>query len=129
MTIHTYINTQRGGPPRGGQRARTSRSATADDEWAGIGIHSTKLWEIGTKYVADGSPHCGTAAVREPFMNTPLTVNLGFPPAPCYGTLNFTSEEYVDSIRRLTKAGKQVAVHTHGERACEQVLRAYEEVR
>ncbi|XP_072036010.1 putative amidohydrolase YtcJ [Amphiura filiformis] len=116
-------------PPRQVARSQARSAAPEeDDEPIPIGNYNSKLWEVGIKFVADGSPHCGTCAVREPFMNTPLTQNLGFPPAPGYGTLNFTSEEFVDSMKRLTKEGTQVAVHAHGERACEQVLRAYETI-
>ncbi|XP_072046875.1 putative amidohydrolase YtcJ [Amphiura filiformis] len=110
------------------QALATPADEEGDDEPIPIGNYNNKLWEVGIKFIADGSPHCGTAAVREPFLNTPLTQLLGFPDAPCYGNLSFTSEEFIDSIKRLTKEGKQVAIHCHGERACEQVLRAYEQV-
>ncbi|XP_072049549.1 putative amidohydrolase YtcJ [Amphiura filiformis] len=110
---------------RGASRARSTSAEEGDES---IGNYNSKLWEVGIKFVADGSPHCGTAAVREPYMNTPLTKLLGFPAAPCYGNLNFTSEEIVDSVKRFTQEGKQVAIHCHGERTCEQALRAYEQI-
>ncbi|XP_072036249.1 putative amidohydrolase YtcJ [Amphiura filiformis] len=116
-------------PQCGTQEGKVQNTETEEKCKAeSIGYFSDKLWEVGIKFVADGSPHCGTAAVRQPYLNTPLTETLGFPPAPCYGMLNFTSEELADSVRRLSKAGKQVAIHCHGERACEQVLKAYEQV-
>ncbi len=93
-----------------------------------IGYFNDKLWEVGVKLFADGSPHCGTAAVTEPYLNTPLTETLGFPPAPSNGTLNWVSGELAGSIRKWTNEGKQIAVHCHGERACEQVLEIYEQV-
>lgn len=88
-----------------------------------------KLWEAGVKIIADGSPHCGSAAVREPYMDTDLTQTLAFPPAPCYGKLNYTSEEMLEIVRFFHKEGTQIAVHAHGERAIDQVISAYEQVR
>ncbi|XP_072043080.1 uncharacterized protein [Amphiura filiformis] len=117
-------------PHRGPQEGNVQNTDETEEKCKveSIGYFNEKLWEVGIKFVADGSPHCGTAAVREPYLNTPLTETLGFPPAPCYGKLSFTSAELTDSVRRLSKAGKQVAIHCHGERACEQVLKVYEEV-
>ncbi|KAJ8034350.1 hypothetical protein HOLleu_21143 [Holothuria leucospilota] len=93
-----------------------------------IGNYSERLWEAGIKLIADGSPHCGTAAVREPFMFTPLTETLGFPKAPGYGSLNMEDGPLLSTLKRFHKEGKQVAIHCHGERASEQVLRAHEQV-
>ncbi len=93
-----------------------------------IGNFNNKLWEISAKFIADGSPHCGTAALHEPYLNTSMTKTLGFPPAPCYGKLNFTPQEFLSSAKKMTKAGKQIAVHCQGERACEMVLNVYKEV-
>ena len=94
----------------------------------GIGNYNNKLWEVGIKIVQDGSPHCGTIAVREPFMSTPLTENLGFPTPPQYGILNFSTQALHDTIKRLHMQGKQIAVHCHGERSSEQILKIYEQV-
>lgn len=93
-------------------------------------IHENdKLWFAGVKIVSDGSPHCGTVASREPFLENDLTRKLGFPPSPNYGKLNF-SEEYLHKlVKHFHDKGKQVAIHAHGERAIEQVLRVYEKVR
>ena len=88
-----------------------------------------KLWEAGVKIIADGSPHCGTAAVREPFLNTNLTKTLGFPDAPCYGYLNFTTEKLLETVEFFHKQGTQIAIHAHGERAIDQVVSVYEQVR
>lgn len=89
---------------------------------------SDKLWIAGVKITADGSPHCGTAALREPFLNSNLTKTLGFPEAPCYGRLNFTTDELLKIVKEHHDAGKQIAIHAHGERAIDQVLTVYEQV-
>lgn len=86
------------------------------------------LWEAGVKIIADGSPHCGTAAVREPFMNSNLTQTLGFPPAPCYGQLNYSTEEMLETVKFFHQQGTQIAVHAHGDRAIDQVISVYEQV-
>ena len=89
---------------------------------------SDKLWVAGVKLVADGSPHCGTAAVQEPYLNSNLTEILGFPEAPQYGTLNHTTDELLEIVESYHKEGTQIAIHAHGERAIDQVLTVYEQV-
>ena len=59
-----------------------TQARPAGDEEEDTFAPNPKLWEAGVKLGADGSPHCGTAAVREPFLNSNLTETLGFPPAP-----------------------------------------------
>ena len=88
-----------------------------------------KLWEAGVKLGADGSPHCGTAAVREPFLDTELTRTLGFPPAPGRGTLNHSPEDLLKTVKSHHQRGTQIAIHAHGERAIDQVIGVYEQVR
>lgn len=87
-----------------------------------------KLWFAGVKIIMDGSPHCGTVAIREPFLENDLTKMLGFPPSPNYGLLNFSKEKLTKMVKFWHDKGKQVAIHTHGERAIELVLDVYEEV-
>ena len=89
---------------------------------------SEKLWEAGVKLVADGSPHCGTAAVREPYFSSNLTELLGFPTAPSCGALNFTDEKLLEAVEFFHQEGKQIAIHAHGERAIDQVINVYEKV-
>ncbi|XP_031563238.1 uncharacterized protein LOC116298816 [Actinia tenebrosa] len=89
---------------------------------------SDKLWFAGVKICADGSPHCGTAAVREPYHDTDLTRLLCFPPSPCYGTLNYDDESILKTVKYWHDHGYQIAAHAHGERAIEQVLSAYQQV-
>ena len=89
---------------------------------------SKTLWEAGVKIIGDGSPHCGTMAVQEPFMHSNTTEVLGFPDPPCYGKLNYTNEELYGMIKHHHIQGTQIAVHAHGERTCDQVLSVYEQV-
>ena len=89
---------------------------------------SEKLWEAGVKLMADGSPHCGTAAVQEPYFPSDLTEILGFPAVPSCGTLNFTDEKLMEAVGFYHQNGKQIAIHAHGERAVNQVISVYEKV-
>jgi predicted amidohydrolase YtcJ len=102
------------------QPKKKSRSKFSENE---------KLWIAGVKIVADGSPHCGTAAVREAYLDTDLTKLLGFPPPPSNGTLNFDDASLLETVKYWHGKGYQIAAHVHGERAIEQVLSAYEQVR
>ena len=121
------VDTARKGEGHGGAE-KTEKGDQSDAYEGGVGQYSEKLWEAGRKLVADGSPHCGTAAVREPFMYTPLTQTQGFPPAPGYGILNMETDALYDTIKRHHLEGTQVAIHCHGERSSEQVLKVYEQV-
>ncbi|XP_022092691.1 uncharacterized protein LOC110980376 [Acanthaster planci] len=111
----------------GRTRAKEARGSAKNYE-GGVGNYSPRLWEAGLKLIADGSPHCGTAATREPFMFTPLTETLGFPKAPSYGILNMETDALFDTVKRHHQEGKQIAIHCHGERSCEQVLKVYEKI-
>ncbi|XP_038067421.1 protein LONG AFTER FAR-RED 3-like [Patiria miniata] len=94
----------------------------------GIGEYSSRLWEAGIKLIADGSPHSGTSAIREPYLYTPLTETLGFPDPPGYGILNFDTRTLFETVRRYHRQGKKVSIHAHGERANDQVLNVHEQV-
>ncbi|KAI6655502.1 Exoenzymes regulatory protein AepA-like [Oopsacas minuta] len=85
-----------------------------------------KLWIAGVKLWADGSPHTGTVATREPLLHTSLAEPLSFPPPPNYGVLKYETSLLRDKIEHYHRLGVQIAVHTQGERAIEQVLRIYE---
>ncbi|KAJ8034346.1 hypothetical protein HOLleu_21138 [Holothuria leucospilota] len=93
-----------------------------------IGNYNGRLWVAGIKLMADGSPHSGTMATREPYLFTPLTETLCFPKAPNYGKLNMENNTLLDTVKRFHLSGKQIAIHSQGERACEQVLKTYEKV-
>ena len=100
-------------------------------------FESSKIWIIGAKIWGDGSPHCGTAAVKDPFPDNELTQRLDFPPPPppppipdppkC-GILNWSDDELFQMVKKLHDEGKQVAIHTNGERAIDQALNVFKQL-
>ena len=87
-----------------------------------------RLWVAGVKLWADGSPHTGTIAVREPILCSTLAEYLSFPPPPNYGRLNYDTQSLQVAIEHYSALVAQIAVHTQGERAVEQVLGIYERI-
>ena len=87
------------------------------------------LWIAGVKVISDGSPHCGTAAIKDPYLESYLTKILGFPPAPNYGKMNYSDNKLKEMVSFFHQQGTQIAVHAHGERAIDQVIEAYDKVR
>ena len=77
------------------------------DEWLKIGA---------IKLYCDGSFSGRTAAMFEPFLDTPDNM----------GILYSTQEEMNDNVYKAHKAGFQVGVHAIGDRAISTVLKAYE---
>jgi len=100
-------------------------------------VENSKIWVAGAKIWADGSPHCGTAAVKDPYPDNEMTQRLAFPPPPppptipdppkC-GLLNWTDDELFQMVKKLHDEGKQVSVHTNGERAVDQALNVYKQL-
>ncbi len=78
------------------------------DEWLRLG---------GVKLFADGSIGAGSAALSEPYRDR-----------PGLGKLNYSDEELFQLLREAHEQGWQVLTHAIGDRAIEQVLRAYERV-
>ena len=86
------------------------------------------LWHAGVKLFADGSLHCGTAALKRPYLYSDLTEKLCFPPPPNCGTLNWTYDQLLNQVKLYHNAGWQVAIHAQGDRAIDQVLSVYEDL-
>ena len=88
-----------------------------------------RLWIAGVKFYADGSPHCGTAALSEqgnPYLHNEMTKKLGFPQHnPNYGMLERKTQELLKQVKPYHDAEYQVAIHAHGDRAIDQVLEVY----
>ena len=61
-------------------------------------------------------------------METDVTEILGFPTAPNYGTLNYSDSELEKTIKSFHEKKTQIAVHTHGEDAIDQVIKIYDKV-
>ena len=92
-------------------------------------IENSKLWVAGVKYWADGSPHAGTAAIEEPYLQNDLTKKLSFPPSPYNrGHLDWSDEELLQKVKYYHDQGKQVAIHAQGERAIQQSLNVYKQL-
>lgn len=90
---------------------------------------NVKLWVQGFKIVADGSPHCGTIATREPLIRSNFTEILGFPlNGNSDAHQNYSWDELYNKVKISHDSGKQVAVHAHGERAIDRVISVFEKV-
>lgn len=88
--------------------------------------NTEKLWLAGAKYWADGSPHAGSMAVREPYLKSVITETLSFPNPPNnYGKLNWDTEKLFEEVHTCHDQQLQVSIHAHGERAIEQALTVY----
>ena len=61
-------------------------------------------------------------------METDVTEILGFPTAPTYGTLNYSEGELLETIKYFHEQKTQIAVHTYGKDAIDQVIKAYDKV-
>ena len=85
------------------------------------------VWLAGVKFCADGSPHCGTSCVSQPYLDTDLSRSLCFPITdhPC-GILNWTKEELYEKAKPWSDQGLQVAIHAHGDVAIDTALNVYE---
>lgn len=85
-----------------------------------------RMWHAGVKLFADGSPHCGTAAIKRPYLCSELSEKLRFPPPPNYGKLNWIFDQLLEQVKPYHNAKWQVAIHAQGDRAIDQVLRVYQ---
>ena len=89
---------------------------------------SDRLWIAGSKFFSDGSPYSGTMAVAQDYLDTELTRKLSFNRNEPKGHLNYSDEQITQLITEVHRRGKygSVCVHSHGERAIDQILDAYE---
>lgn len=89
-----------------------------------------RLWIAGAKLFADGSPYSGTMAVEEDYLSTPLTKALDFNPDEPKGHLNWKDEDLQQKLTEIHSSPRNwsIAVHSHGDRAIDQMLRNFEAV-
>ncbi|KAG9025827.1 hypothetical protein FRB95_009754 [Tulasnella sp. JGI-2019a] len=76
-----------------------------------VKIQATKIW-------ADGSTQGFTAALNQPYLNKPNDC----------GTLNMSDAEMEELMRSRISRGRQIMVHSNGDRATDQTLRSYAKV-
>ena len=88
---------------------------------------SDRLWIGGTKFFSDGSPYSGTMLVKEDYLDTELMQKLSFDRSQPKGHLNHTDKKITQKVHDQGKHKSiQFATHSHGERAIDQMLDAYE---
>ncbi len=87
------------------------------DSGVRTGFGNTRLRVGAMKVMGDGSLSGRTAAVSEPYLNTPGT-----------GILYMDQEKMDRTVQEIHQKGFQAAVHAIGDRAVEQVVNAYEKV-
>jgi predicted amidohydrolase YtcJ len=81
------------------------------------GFGSDRLRVGPIKVMSDGSLSGRTAAVSEPYRNTPGN-----------GMLTMDQDRMNESVREIHEKGFQAAIHAIGDRAVEQVMTAFEQV-
>ena len=77
---------------------------------------NSKLWLAGYKFWADGSPHAGTSAAKDNYLDNELTRRLSFPEPPNKGTLNWSNDDLSDKVKECHDLRKQVAIHARTRR-------------
>ena len=84
---------------------------------------SDNLVFMGQKFIVDGSPFSATVAVKDPYLdNQWVREQLGFPPGPNLGQLNFTKERFLELARPVHSGRWQLICHAQGETAIDLTL-------
>lgn len=87
-----------------------------------------RLKSGGAKFWYDGSFPSGNVYLEEPFMNSELMQDkLGIPRDTCGSTM-MPKHSLETLVRKYHDQGRQVAIHTHGDRGIRDVLDVYEAV-
>ncbi|GAA6196026.1 amidohydrolase [Pseudophaeobacter arcticus] len=81
---------------------------------------------LGTKFWMDGSPFTGGAAFAEAYEHSDLTSERMHIPHGHLGPVNHDPGDFAAKVAALQSAGHQIAVHSQGERAIDEVLDAFE---
>lgn len=113
---HSPVRTQIYGLP---QQIKHLEKPQGQDEVAPV---------VGVKFWMDGSPFSGGAAFKAPYENTRLTHERLHLAVGHLGALNYDKETFKRLFSDYHKKGFQIAVHTQGELAIDQVLDIAEEV-
>lgn len=83
--------------------------------------------QVGLKLWVDGSPWLGNISLKEPYMNTAATHNMGLPHDYC-GSANYTQEQLLEILHAYAPSGFQMACHVHGDKGVDTILDVYETV-
>ena len=83
---------------------------------------------LGVKHWYDGSPYTGSMFLKEPYDTSELTEKGLQIPKGYKGERLVEKEELIGFIKNYQQKGWQIAVHTQGDQATEEVIDAFEEV-
>lgn len=83
----------------------------------------------GLKILYDGSPYAGSMYVKEPYQISDLTTKgLHIPPGST-GSSASDKQEFYNIFKKYHDLGWQVSVHCQGDKAAEDVLNMFEDIR
>lgn len=83
---------------------------------------------IGIKHWYDGSPYTGSMYIKEPYLESDLTQEGFRIPKGHHGEALLTKNELKEFILRYQTQGWQIAIHSQGDQAIEEILDVFEEV-
>lgn len=88
--------------------------------------NEARLWKLGIKLWADGSPWVGSIASSFPYLDSDTVNNAGIKPGVPQNALNYTREELDKTLDTYAPLGWQFSFHCNGDNALDMVLDAYE---
>ncbi|WP_055445256.1 amidohydrolase [Lacinutrix himadriensis] len=83
---------------------------------------------VGIKHWYDGSPYIGSMYLSEPYLNTELTNTKLHIPLNSKGKALIKKDSLKNFIRKQHSKGWQIAMHTQGDAAINEVMDAFEEL-
>lgn len=83
---------------------------------------------IGIKHWYDGSPYIGTMYMEEPYLETPLTIDELHIKEGSKGKALINQAELKEFIKKYHEQDWQIAIHTQGDAAIQEVLDVYEDL-
>lgn len=83
---------------------------------------------IGIKHWYDGSPYTGSMYLKEPYLNSDLSISKLHIKEGHTGKPLIQKQELTKFINTYSKKGWQIAIHTQGDKAVEDVLNIYEKI-
>ena len=83
--------------------------------------------QVGLKLWVDGAPWLGNVSLKQPYLNTQATRNMGLPADHC-GSANYSEAQLLDIMRAYVPSGFQMACHVHGDKGVDTILDVYETI-